>query len=137
MGSWKKQVARMTDFPTCHLLLPTIPVIAVPACSIVSAGIIFTCITVQIQFMEPFEIPFEYNNRKCTAMVEKIESPAVQYVVYFKDEELDLKYGQLIYEIKSGQLMNTDEKTLEGADLIAQIGLELKNYLQDNRIPVE
>jgi hypothetical protein len=87
--------------------------------------------------MEPFEIPFEYNNSKRTAMVEKRESPAVQYIVYFKDEDLDLKYGQLIYEIKSGQLMNTDEKTLEDADLIAQIGLELKNYLQDNKMAVE
>ncbi|MGB8190706.1 MAG: hypothetical protein WCF67_02250 [Chitinophagaceae bacterium] len=87
--------------------------------------------------MEPFEITFEYNNRTCTAMVEKRESPAVQYVVYFKDEDLDLKYGQLIYEIKSGQLMNSDDKTLEDADLIAQIGLELKNYLQENKMPVD
>lgn len=87
--------------------------------------------------MEPFEIPVEYKNTRRTARVEKRESPAVQYVVYFTDEDLDLKYGQLIYEIKSGQLMNSDEKTLEDADLIAQIGLELKNYLQDNQMPVE
>ena len=70
--------------------------------------------------MEPFEIMFEYNNRSCAAKVERRESPAVQYIVYFNDEDLDLKYGQLIYEIKSGQLMNRDD-----------------NYLQENRIPVE
>jgi hypothetical protein len=87
--------------------------------------------------MEPFEIQFAYKNTTRTAKVEKRESPALQYVVYFTDEDLDLKYGQLIYEIKSGQLMNTDEKTLEDADLIAQIGLELKNYLKENQLPVE
>jgi gas vesicle protein len=51
--------------------------------------------------------------------------------VYFKDPELDLKYGQLIYEIKSGQLMNSDDKTLEDADLIAQIGLEIMNAVKE------
>ena len=70
-------------------------------------------------------------------MVEKRETPEIQYVVYFKDEALDLKYGQLIYEIKSGQLMNNDDKSLEDADLIAQIGLEIKNHLQEHKLPLE
>ena len=82
--------------------------------------------------MDPFEISFDYtNNKRYTAIVERRDSPAVQYVVYFKDPEFDLRYGQLIYEIKSGQLMNSDDKTLEDADLIAQIGLEIKNAVQD------
>ncbi len=82
--------------------------------------------------MDPFEITFDYrNNKRYTAIVERRESPAVQYIVYFKDPELDLKYGQLIYEIKSGQLMNSDEKTLEDADLIAQIGLEIMNAVRE------
>ena len=82
--------------------------------------------------MDPFEITFDYhNNKRYTAIVERRESPAVQYIVYFKDPELDLKYGQLIYEIKSGQLMNSDDKTLEDADLIAQIGLEIMNAVKE------
>lgn len=87
---------------------------------------------VQSTIMEPFEISFDYhNNQRYTATVERRESPAVQYIVYFKEPELDLKYGQLIYEIKDGQLMNSDDKDLQDADLIAQIGLEIKNSLQD------
>jgi hypothetical protein len=82
--------------------------------------------------MDPFEISFDYpNNKRYTAIVERRNSPAVQYIVYFKDPELDLKYGQLIYEIKSGQLMNSDDKTLEDADLIAQIGLEIMNAVKE------
>jgi len=82
--------------------------------------------------MDPFEITFDYrNNKRYTAIVERRESPAVQYIVYFKDPELDLKYGQLIYEIKSGQLMNSDDKTLEDADLIAQIGLAIMNAVKE------
>ena len=82
--------------------------------------------------MDPFEISIDYrNNKRYTAIVERRESPAVQYIVYFKDPELDLKYGQLIYEIKSGQLMNSDDKTLEDADLIAQIGLEIMNAVKE------
>jgi hypothetical protein len=87
--------------------------------------------------MEPFEIRFEHANQLSTARVEKRESPEVQYIVYFLDEALDLKYGQLIFEIKSGQLMNCDDKSLEDADLIARIGLEIKNYLQENELKVE
>jgi hypothetical protein len=87
--------------------------------------------------MEPFEISFDLTTGRQTAVVEKRETPEVQYVVYFKDEALDLKYGQLIYEIKSGQLMNNDDKSLEDADLIAQIGLEIKNHLQENKLPLE
>ena len=82
--------------------------------------------------MDPFEISFDYpDNKRYTAIVERRNSPAVQYIVYFKDPELDLKYGQLIYEIKSGQLMNSDDKTLEDADLIAQIGLEIMNAVKE------
>ena len=82
--------------------------------------------------MDPFEISIDYrNNKRYTAIVERRESPAVKYIVYFKDPELDLKYGQLIYEIKSGQLMNSDDKTLEDADLIAQIGLEIMNAVKE------
>jgi len=84
--------------------------------------------------MEPFEIKFEYNNQMCTARVEKRESPEVQYIVYFPDEALDLKYGHLIFEIKSGQLMNSDDKSLEDADVIARIGLEIKNCLKEQEI---
>ncbi|HYF32028.1 MAG TPA: hypothetical protein VD993_12985 [Chitinophagaceae bacterium] len=87
--------------------------------------------------MDPFEVSFEHNNQRYTAIVERRETPTVQYIVYFKDEEFDLKYGQLIYEIKSGQLMNSDDKTLEDADLIAQIGLEIKNALQEQQAPLE
>ena len=89
--------------------------------------------------MEPFEIIFDYDEtqKRYSATVERREGPPVQYIVYFQDPEMDLKYGQLIYEIKSGQLMNNDEKTLEDADLIAEIGLEIKNHLQDNKIPIE
>lgn len=87
--------------------------------------------------MDPFEIIFELSNGQRKAIVEKRERPEVQYVVYFKDEDLDLKYGQLIYEIKSGQLMNRDDKTLEDADLIARIGLEIKNHLQEEHQPLE
>jgi hypothetical protein len=72
--------------------------------------------------MEPFEIVFDHTSGRHTAMVEKRETPEVQYVVYFKDEALDLKYGQLIYEIKSGQLMNNDE---------------IKNHLQEHKLPLE
>lgn len=86
--------------------------------------------------MGPFEIRFEHANELATARVERRERPEVQYIVYFLDEALDLKYGQLIYEIKSGQLMNCDEKSLEDADLIARIGLEIKNYLQENKLEV-
>ena len=46
-------------------------------------------------------------------------------------------FVQLIYEVKGGQLVNNDEKSLEGADLIAQIGLEIKNHLQENNMPIE
>ncbi|HEY0677050.1 MAG TPA: hypothetical protein VGD17_02145 [Chitinophagaceae bacterium] len=87
--------------------------------------------------MEPFEIIFDLPVGRRTGIVERRDTPEVQYVVYFKDEALDLKYGQLIYEIRSGQLMNNDDKTLEDADLIAQIGLEIKNYLQEHKLPVE
>lgn len=83
------------------------------------------------QFMDPFEIQFEYKSRRYTAIVEKRETPTVRYVVYFKDPQFDLKYGQLIYDVKLGQLMNSDEKTLEDAELIAQIGLEIKNGLKE------
>lgn len=85
--------------------------------------------------MEAFEISFDYHNRvRYTANVERREGPPVQYIVYFTDQGMDLKYGQLIYEVKSGQLMNNDEKTLQDASLIAQIGLEIKNYLQDHKM---
>ena len=87
--------------------------------------------------MESFDIMFHLTDGAHTATVEKRETPQQQYVVYFKEEDLDLKYGQLIYEVKAGQLVNNDERSLEGADLIAQIGLEIKNYLQENHIPVE
>jgi hypothetical protein len=87
--------------------------------------------------MESFEIIFDLADGRHVANVERRKSPQPQYVVYFKEEPLDLKYGQLIYEVKEGQLINNDDKSLEGADLIAQIGLEIKNYLQENHIPVE
>ena len=82
--------------------------------------------------MDPFEISFDHrDNKRYTAIVERRETPEVRYIVYFKDPEFDLRYGQLIYDIKSGQLMNSDDKTLEDADLIAQIGLEIKNELKE------
>lgn len=87
--------------------------------------------------MEPFEISFDQNSIRHTAIVEKRDNPEVQYIVYFKDEAMDLKYGQLIYEIKSGQLMNSDEKTLDDADIIAQIGLEIRNALQEQNANLE
>lgn len=87
--------------------------------------------------MEAFEIVFDLSDGRHLATVEKRESPKPQYVVYLKDEALDLQYGQLIYEVKDGQLVNSDERTLEGASLIAQIGLEIKNYLQENKLPLE
>jgi hypothetical protein len=87
--------------------------------------------------MEAFEISFDYHNRvRYKAMVERREGPPVQYIVYFPDQGMDLTYGQLIYEVKSGQLMNNDDKTLQDASLIAQIGLEIKNYLQDHNIDI-
>lgn len=87
--------------------------------------------------MDSFEINFDLTDGRHTATVEKRNSPKPQYVVYFQEEPLDLKYGQLIYEVKDGHIVNNDDKSLEGADLIAQIGLEIKNYLQENKIPVE
>lgn len=87
--------------------------------------------------MDSFEINFDLTNGRHTAKVEKRKSPKPQYVVYFPEEALDLKYGQLVYEVKDGHLVNNDDKSLEGADLIAQIGLEIKNYLQENQLPVE
>ena len=87
--------------------------------------------------MDSFEINFDLTDGRHIANVEKRNSPKPQYVVYFTEEPLDLKYGQLIYEVKDGQLVNNDDKSLEGADLIAQIGLEIKNYLQENKLPVE
>ena len=87
--------------------------------------------------MDSFDIIFDLSDGRHQATVEKRATPQPQYVVYFKEEPLDLKYGQLIYEVKAGQLVNNDEKTLEGADLIAQIGLEIKNHLQENQMPLE
>jgi hypothetical protein len=87
--------------------------------------------------MEPFEIMFDLTDGRHLATVEKRESPEPQYIVYFKEEELDLEYGQLIYAIKDGQLANNDDKSLDSASLIAQIGLEIKNYLQDHKLPLE
>lgn len=86
--------------------------------------------------MESFEIVFDLTDGRHLATVEKREAPQPQYVVYFKEEPLDLRYGQLIYEVKGGQLVNNDEKSLEGADLIAQIGLEIKNHLQEHHLPL-
>lgn len=86
--------------------------------------------------MESFEIIFDLTNGRHQATVEKRESPQPQYIVYFKDESLDLKFGQIIYEVKDGKLVNNDEKSLVSAGLIAQIGLEIKNYLQENNLPV-
>lgn len=80
--------------------------------------------------MEPFEIKFEHNNQLYTGQVEKRESPRPQYIVYFTDAALDLKYGHLIYELESGHLSNRDDKTLEDADLIARIGLAIKDGLE-------
>ena len=87
--------------------------------------------------MESFEIIFDLTDGRHAATVEKRNSPQPQYVVYFREEPLDLQYGQLIYEVKGGQLVNNDDKSLESADLVAQIGLEIKNYLQDNHLPLE
>lgn len=87
--------------------------------------------------MESFEILFDLADGRHVAAVEKRNSPVPQYIVYFKEEALDLKFGQIIYEIKNGQLVNNDDKSLQSADLIAQIGLEIKNYLQENNLPVE
>jgi hypothetical protein len=117
-------------------MITCITVIAVPA-PVLENGTRFGNSISTVTIMEPFEIIFDLTSGRRAATVERRESPQVQYVVYFKDEDLDLKYGQLIYEIKSGQLMNNDEKSLEGADLIAQIGLEIKNHLQDNKLPLE
>jgi hypothetical protein len=87
--------------------------------------------------MESFEIVFDLADGRHLATVEKRNSPQLQYIVYFKDEAIDLQYGQIIYDVKGGQLVNNDEKSLDSAGLIAQIGLEIKNYLQEHNLPVE
>lgn len=87
--------------------------------------------------MDSFEIIFDLADGRHVAAVEKRNSPQRQYIVYFKEQDLDLQYGQIIYEIKDGQLVNNDEKSLQSADLTAQIGLEIKNYLQENSLPLE
>lgn len=87
--------------------------------------------------MESFDIIFDLADGRHVATVEKRKSPQPQYIVYFKDEAIDLRYGQIIYDIKDGQLVNNDDKNIHSADLIAQIGLEIKNYLQENHLPVE
>lgn len=87
--------------------------------------------------MESFDIIFDLADGRHVATVEKRKSPQQQYIVYFKEEALDLKFGQIIYEVKDGQLVNNDEKSLQSADLTAQIGLEIKNYLQENSLPME
>ena len=83
--------------------------------------------------MESFDIIFDLADGRHLATVEKRKSPP-QYIVYFKEEAIDLKFGQIIYEVKDGQLVNNDEKSLNSADLTAQIGLEIKNYLQENNM---
>ena len=83
--------------------------------------------------MESFDIIFDLADGRHAATIERRKSPQPQYIVYFKEEALDLKYGQIIYEVKDGQLVNSDEKSLQSADLTAQIGLEIKNYLQENK----
>jgi hypothetical protein len=87
--------------------------------------------------MEAFEIIFDLTDGRHVAAVEKRNSPEPQYIVYFKEQDLDLQYGQIIYQIKDGQLVNNDEKSLQSADLIAQIGLEIQNYLKDNNLPLQ